>query len=681
MNYDSKKLVSENTETTKNLIVENKVETLFTPKTSNEVISEITLKQIFKEVWDKRQNLISEQWARLSDQLGYWKILFDNLKKSGIGVKWQVANDPVKSTFMYWGPWVIWKDTTKNGGWPITFTTADKKLYSFKFQGGKYAGQPANNIKLESKQVNAIFDLSQWGKVTGAVGGPQLANLMKTKPKSGAAAAACKTVDGKPIPANQIPTVAKQIFDELAYAFDGAGTYEGEAVAAYKKITCKPILDAVNAKVAARNMRSGTFSNGPIIKNVGDWAKDEMSDYDFIQYRQIWSNLQKLGYKAPPVNYAMATAGAVGTYATPLGYLEAMGEGAKKFLDKFTFDDIMEGIRSFLLGGVGGVITTIIEFTGVGRIATTIVWGAVAIYDIYNATIGKVDWAKILMSALGLIAGGIIGKKLGNLLKPFFGAGGTISKFVAKIKTQKWFKYTLGPFIRIIQKIATYVGKGIGGAIAWLEKSVIGKIIPKGIKTAFSKFVKWLEDLGAKLAAALGEGNKLNNPLAKQAYQKEVGKEIVKDVGEKARDYGFEYGGQAVDYLTGTDYGSYGAKIRKLGKSSEKIGELDPKKAVSIDRKPGEEYTQTDIDLMFNPRARGELYTNAEVVNAKNQLKNLTTKLYKNVDAVGSGVGKTYDKGLAAYNQATTPNLVDSDPNKDKKQQNTNQPAPNNPRA
>jgi hypothetical protein len=114
MNYEPGKLVTENEKTSKNVIVENKIETLFTPKTSNDVISETTLKKAFKEVWESRQNLISEQWARGTDQIGYWKILFEALTKSGIGVKWQVANDPVKSTFMYWGPWVINKDVNKN---------------------------------------------------------------------------------------------------------------------------------------------------------------------------------------------------------------------------------------------------------------------------------------------------------------------------------------------------------------------------------------------------------------------------------------------------------------------------------------------------------------------------------------------------------------------------------------
>lgn len=676
MNYEPGKLVTENEKTSKNVIVENKIETLLTPKTSNEVISETTLKKAFKEVWESRQNLISEQWARLTDQIGYWKILFTSLTAGGIGVKWEVANDPVKSTFMYWGQWVIWKDVNKNGGWPISFTGADKKVWLFKFKGGKYAGQPASNIIMESKFINSNFNLGDWGKSSG--GGPQLNKLMQSKPKAVSTAPACKTVDGKPLAANQIPAVAAQIFKDLAHAFDGGGTYEDEAVSAYKRITCKTILDAVNAKVAARGMKSGTFGNGSPINNVGDWAKDEMSDYDFNQYRQIWANLQKLGYKAPPVDQGMKAAGVVGQ-VTGLNTLEKGAEAAKQFLDKLTFDDIIEGIRSFLMGAAGGIITTIIEFTGIGKIATSIVWAIVAIYDIYNATIGKVDWGKILMSTIGLVTGGAVGKMLGGFLKPFFGAGGTITNFISKIKTQKWFKNTLGPVINLIQQIATLVAKGVGGAIAWLEKSVIGKILPKGLKSAFGKFVKWLEDMGTKLALALGEGKTGANLAQKQVIQKRAGEKLVKDIGDEVRDVGFEYGGQAIDYATGTDYGSYGAKVRNVGKASEKLGKVTP--GGKIDAKTV--YGQNTAGVMSNLslKDRQQLYSQSGSDLAKSQVKGLTSKLYKDVSTVGSGVGQTYDKGVSTYNATTTPtpNYVD-DKSQEEKQNNT-QPTPNNPRA
>ena len=579
MNYDSKKLVSENTETTKNLTVENKIETLFTPKTSSEVVSEVTLKQIFKEVWEKRQSLISEQWVRGADQIGYWKVLFDQLTKGGIGVKWQVANDPVKSTFMYWGPWVIWKDTTKNGGWPVTFTTADKRLYSFKFQGGKYAGQPANNIKLESKQINAIFDLSQWGKVDGAKGGPQLANLMKTKPKSAAAAAACKTVDGKPIPANQIPAVAKQIFDELAYAFDGAGTYEGEAVAAYQKITCKPILDAVNAKVAARGM-SG-------IKNVGDWAKDEMSDYDYEQYRKIWANLQKLGYKAPPVSQGMRAAGVVGS-VTGINAIEKGAEGIQQIFGGRPmdgFEKIINAIRDFL-GGVGGaVVTTILDFTGIGKVITTIGWGLLIVGDVIVwIAKGVAKIPEILLSLVSIVTTGASGAAVGKVLKPFMGKGSTIGSLIQGLAGNK----ILGSILKVIQAGAAKIGSMVQRAIYWLtntswfKKYLAGGIVGKVISSVSKTISGFIDDFSKAAAKYGGAGSTLRAGGGKELLQKKgaakiktaMTKDLTTDLGwEGAAIAGQELGGEKTGKLvklTKTVKGM-GTGVKDLSKTGKKV--------------------------------------------------------------------------------------------------------------
>ncbi len=533
MNYDSKKLVSENLEDKKNLIVEDKIETLFTPRTSNEVISETTLKQIFKEVWGSRQSLISEQWARGTDQVGYWKVLFDNLKVAGVPVKWQVPNDPVKSTFMYWGPWVINKDINKNGGWPVTFTSADKKLWLFKFPGGKYAGQPVNNINLESKFINTTFNLAQWGKVDGAKGGTSLAGLIKSKPKSTTAAAACKTVDGKPIPANQIPAVAAKIYKELAYAFDGMGTYETEAVAAYDKITCKAILDAVNAKVAARGMQG--------IKNVGDWAKSEMSDYDYDQYRKIWTKLQKLGYKAPPVNQTMRVAGIAGE-VTGVNALEKGAEGIQQlFSDPVAgFKKIIDAVRNFLGGIVGGVITTILDFTGIGKVVTTIGWGIILLGDIIISGIDKIRWAEIFFDLISIATTGVIAATAGKVLKPFFNSGSSLMTLVNKLSKYSWFK-SLANFI---QSAAAKITGLVGKAITWITstswwKKLAGSAVGKLINGAMTKLNGFLDTITKSLASSAG--SKATTTQAKQELVKQ-GQKKIKDIATKdfAKDMAYD---------------------------------------------------------------------------------------------------------------------------------------------
>jgi len=133
-------------------------------------LTESDLTNIVKKVLNESNNLLKEQWVRGNDPIGYWKILFNVLKTGGIGVKWEVVNNPLKSTFMYWGGWVIWKDVNKNGGYPVSFTNMTTKVITtFKFKGGKYAGQPLNNIILNPKSINATFNLGQFGKLSNTV--------------------------------------------------------------------------------------------------------------------------------------------------------------------------------------------------------------------------------------------------------------------------------------------------------------------------------------------------------------------------------------------------------------------------------------------------------------------------------------------------------------------------------
>jgi hypothetical protein len=595
MNYDSKKLVSENIESSKNLVVENKINNLFsTPTTTTEIITETTLRKIFNEQWDlKKENdkkSLTEQWVKGADQVFYWKVLFDQLKAAGVGVKWEVANDPVKSTFMYWGSWVIWKDVNKNGGWPISFSGTNKKLWLFKFKGGKYAGQPAATMVIESKYINSTFNLGQWGKSSGAAA--QLDGLIKTKPKSASTAQACKTVDGKPIAPNQIPTVAAQIFKDLAYAFDGAGTYEEEAVTAYKQITCKPILDAVNAKVAARGMQG--------IKNVGDWAKDEMSDYDYTQFRAIWAGLQKLGYTPPPVNKAMVAAGVIGKTATPLGFLESLGEGAKKAYDKLmnlSTEDIMEGFREIVSGVAGTIGTLILALIPGGNAVNILIYGVLVGWDIMQAKAksAKFSLFNLILDIFSLILSGVGAAKAlkpAEVAKPVVGEIKTIpALFIAlESKFPKIYKLLKG-FIDTVGKGAAYVLDAMEKGIAWLVQKLpflakIGNSLRSGISSVSGYIKAIVEGAGGKVvsqvvqktAAKIGQasakllamgsayltrvgpqiGSKIITGLESKIGS-EVAKELDKQALKKIEAYAFENGTATISQLR--------PGICKMGKS------------------------------------------------------------------------------------------------------------------
>jgi hypothetical protein len=159
-NYEVGSLVSENESKKENILFEQKVNNLFEPK--KKVVNEQAALQTMMDFTKKSINDAAERakWARGTDPIGYWRILFESLTKSGVPVKWQVANDPVKSTYMYWGPWVIYK----LGDYNITLSTPKKNILYFKFRnnGGKYVGQQnLKDIQLDSECINLYFLASE----------------------------------------------------------------------------------------------------------------------------------------------------------------------------------------------------------------------------------------------------------------------------------------------------------------------------------------------------------------------------------------------------------------------------------------------------------------------------------------------------------------------------------------
>jgi len=126
-------------------------------------------------------------WNRDGDgPLGYWKILFNVLTKHGIPVKWENSNGD-DSSFMYWNSsWIIYKDLTTNGGYPILFTdSATNVSAKFKFLGGKYAGQLADKIILDSESINLTFNLGLFGKYDNKTMSEQIIKYQKSHPIEG----------------------------------------------------------------------------------------------------------------------------------------------------------------------------------------------------------------------------------------------------------------------------------------------------------------------------------------------------------------------------------------------------------------------------------------------------------------------------------------------------------------
>jgi hypothetical protein len=505
-------------------------------------INEIKKTNIINEQSSK--TFINEQWQRGADPIGYWTVLFNQLKTGGIGVKYgangKTVTDPKLSTFMYWGGWVIWKDGNINGGYPVAFTDpATKVSMVFKFKGGKYAGQPSNNIIIEPKTITSPFNLGQFGKLSNKQMSDTITKYQKSNPKT--------TTVAVPKATAQDLKIGQQVFNELKYAFDGAGTYENEAVAAFNKIKNKFQLTELNRLVKSR----GDYPN------VYEWLQSEMSDYDYKQYRAIWDRLKGIDNTivAPKVNNALRAASVVGD-VTGVNAVVSVGEkvgtaiGAGfKWLKEKGIPWFMEKLRDALGSTAGAVLQSLLDMTGIGAIGVTILWAALTLFDVWQISSGAGSWAKLFFSVIGLLSAGALAKTIGTFLKPFFGGGGTLVTFFSSIAEKPWF-------IKYVKPVVGWIGGKLSGAASLLTQAgewVVKKLGATAIGGMVTKAVQWLKSIAENIVKFAGAGAKAETQSLAKAEIKTQGEKIfTKAVVDPLKDKVKEKVIQGSEYVGGT---------------------------------------------------------------------------------------------------------------------------------
>ena len=523
---------------TKNNLFESRFKEMLISKLESEYITENQ---------KKNNSVLSEQWARGKDSIGYWKILHDQLKKAGIGVKYgangKEVTDPTKSSFMYWGGWIINYSLSANGGYPVSFTdSASNVSMTFKFQGGKYAGQPAVNIILEPKTITSTFNLGQFGKLSNKQISDVITKYKKSNPKA--------VVSNQPT-AQDLKT-AQTVFDELKAAFDGGGTYEDDAITAFNKIKNKPTLDRLNQLVKARKM-SG-------INSVYDWLTDEMSDYDYKQYRTIWDKLKSIDKTlvAPKVNNALRVASVVGD-VTGINAVVSVGEDIGKAiqtLKNMTVGDIMEGFRSFLGGVAGGVVQILLTVFGgpLGAGINLFAWAVLLIWDIYQWTQGKPNWWNLILDTFSVVTAGLAAKALAPA-KAVASEAKTLPLLMSALKKgfPTVYKYVAG-FGGTLVKLGGKAVTGVKNALGWLSSKLpfFSTIWNKlnGMISKIGDLVKSLDDaigtaVSGKVVSTIN--NKVGGIMQKsfpklgEFFKSPKGIELAKKLTEKEADAIGEY--------------------------------------------------------------------------------------------------------------------------------------------
>jgi hypothetical protein len=492
---------------------------------------------------------------------------------------------------MYWGPWVIWKDINKNGGWPVSFTSTDKKLWLFKFSGGKYAGQPLATVDLESKYIGTKFNLGAWGKLTAAIVTPQFNKLSISKPKSNPKEKTIFSVIGNKISnaytdtknylsqqweaavkkrqdmlAKMTPeqrelflkneqlekikeeteSVATDVLAKLKTAFDQDsdgvyddydGTNESGALAAVNLITTKNILDRVNQLIAASAKPYGSLK---------DWINDEMSDIDRDTYKAMWDRLGKLGYKGYVQNDFLA--------ATGKGDIVGMAKAGFNWLKEKGIPWFMEKLRDALGSTAGAVLQSLLDMTGIGAIGVSVLWAALTLFDVWQISSGAGAWAKLFFSVIGLLSAGALAKTVGTFLKPLFGAGGggTIGSFFSGIANKPWF-------IKYIKPVVGWIGGKIGEAASLLTQAgewVVKKLGATVIGGMVTKAVQWLKTIAESIVKFAGAGAKAETQSLAKAEVKTQGEKlfaqaVVDPLKDKVKDKAKEKVIQASEYVGG----------------------------------------------------------------------------------------------------------------------------------
>ena len=470
-------------------------------------------------------NSMSKNYREWTTNL--YKKIYNQLKAGGIGVKWEVANDPVKSKFMYWGTWVIWKDGNKNGGWPISFTSTDNKVWLFKFY------DLGVDERIESKFITSKFNLIDWGKIPAANATKHFNELIISHPM------AKKNFEEKL--KKDTEATAQNVLSKLKTAFDQDsdgvyddwdGTNENGALAAINLITTKNILDRVNQLIASSARPYGSLKS---------WVNDEMSDIDRDTYKAIWDRLGKLGYKGYIQNDFLA--------ATGKGDIVGMVGAGFTWLKDKGLPWFMEKLRDALGSTAGAIVQQLLAYTGVGAIGTTILWAVLTLFDVSQIASGIGSWAKLIFSVFGLLTAGVLAKAIGGFLKPLFkSTGGGIATFFANIAKKPWFVTYVKPWVNKI-------GQAIGWASGLLKQAgdwVVKKLGATAIGGMVTKAVKWLQSISEMIVKYAGfESKQTTAYLAKKDLQNQGKKLITKTVVDPVKDKTREKIVQSSEYVGG----------------------------------------------------------------------------------------------------------------------------------
>ena len=179
---------------------------------------------------------------------------------------------------------------------------------------------------------------------------------------------------------------------------------------------------------------------------------------------------------------------------------------AVNYLKKYGISQIMEGLRSALMSGIGTAIQVALAFTGVGAVVNDVAWGIMTLYDGYQYFVNGASLFNLIIDVICLVTAGTLGKFLGKWVGQ---AAGSVSEAFTKLLNSgagSWLKPIVGKLAAAGSWIMGYLGKAAAFMAEKMGINWVASIVNK-VGSFFSEILKVVEQKVAPIVGkVLGKG-------------------------------------------------------------------------------------------------------------------------------------------------------------------------------
>lgn len=144
-------------------------------------------------------------------------------------------------------------------------------------------------------------------------------------------------------------------------------------------------------------------------------------------------------------------------------------EKIEKKVKKIGLDRFFNGMRKALMSPMGALVQKFLSLTGIGAVATTVLWGVLTIYDAFRALSGAGSWMNLIIDLLCLASNGYLSK----FLKPLQGiVSKTAKQAIDYITKSSGLGKLVGKFLPKIVEKYTNISNLIQMGIDWANKKL-----------------------------------------------------------------------------------------------------------------------------------------------------------------------------------------------------------------